>query len=209
MPTTSRRTLPKRRTNVYGEMPEQIREQYSGMTVEALNYGTVMRYERRGGAHSIRTFSRAYDCAHTSRGHSWLPINIELDASRQFLFCTFSGLRPRLLSRHIARAYPGVAVDPTLVRYVPPLLMRFRASTLEVDYDAKRRHLSYAEPIAMTPVGEGGESYVCTFSPEAGLRVYRAEDLSAMVCHAVAPEFMNWGETHFRPDPAHMQFTRR
>ena len=58
-------------------------------------------------------------------------------------------------------------------------------------------------------VGEGRGVYVCTFSPEVGLRIYQAEDLSAMVCHAIAPEFMNWGETHFRPDPAHMQFTRR
>ena|GEM_PF-6477746 len=98
--------------------------------------------------------------------------------------------------------------------FLPQELMRFDAASLEVDYDRRRRHLSYAEPIAMTVVGTSasspsdGESYVCTFSPEVGLRVYRSEDLSAMVCHAVAPEFMNWGETHFRPDPAHMQFSR-
>jgi len=58
----------------------------------------------------------------------------------------------------------------------------------------------------MTCVYDGTQSYVCTFSPETGIRIYEAEDLSTMVCHAAAPEFMNWEETHFRPDPAHMQF---
>lgn len=195
--------------NIYDEKPHDVRELYSGMTVEALNYGQVIRYERRNGKTSIRTFSRNYDPAQTSLGHSWLPINIELDHTKKYLFCSFSGFRPRLLSRHIAQAYPAMAVSPFRIRYVPPLLLRFNADTLEIDFDSKRRHLSYAEPIAMTVVGEGGESYVCTFSPEVGLRIYPADDLSAMVCHAVAPEFMNWQETHFRPDPAHMQFTRR
>jgi hypothetical protein len=195
--------------NIYGENPEEIREQYSGMTVEALNYGMVIRYERRDGKTSLRTFSRPYDPGNTSQGHSWLPINIEIDPTGQYLFCTFSGFRPRLLPRHVAKAYPGLTVKPSAIRYVPPLLLRFNASTLEVDHDRKRGHLSYAEPIAMTVVGNKAESYVCTFSPEIGLRVYPADDLSAMVCHAVAPEFMNWGETHFRPDPAHMKFTPR
>jgi hypothetical protein len=193
-------------SNLYGESPEQIGEQYAGMTVEALNYGMVMRLERRNCKTSLRTFSRPYDPSRTSLGHSWLPINIELDPSRRWLFCSFSGFRPRLLARHIADAYPGVTVDPARVRYVPPLLMRFRADTLEVDTDKDRRHLSYAEPMAMTTVGDSAAIYVCTFSPETGLRIYAAEDLTAMVCHAVAPEFMNWKETHFRPDPAHMQF---
>jgi hypothetical protein len=195
--------------NIYGENPAEIREQYSGMTVEALNYGMVIRYERRDGKTSLRTFSRPYDPSNTSRGHSWLPINIELDDTGEHLFCTFSGFRPRLLPQHVAKAYPELAVRPSAIRYVPPLLLRFNASTLEVDHDRKRGYLSYAEPIAMTVVGDKTESYVCTFSPEVGLRIYPADDLSAMVCHAVAPEFMNWGETHFRPDPAHMQFTRR
>lgn len=195
--------------NIYDEQPKNVREHYSGMTVEALNYGQVIRYERRNGKTSIRRFSRDYDAGQTSKGHSWLPINIELDHTKKFLLCTFSGFRPRLLSRHIARAYPKLTVSPSRVRYIPPLLMRFNAETLEADYDKKRGHLCYAEPIAMTVVGEGSESYVCTFSPEVGLRIYPADDLSAMICHAVAPDFMNWGETHFRPDPAHMQFTRR
>jgi hypothetical protein len=195
--------------NIYGENAEAVREHYSGMTVEALNYGMVMRYERRDGATSLRTFSRPYDPSNTSQGHSWLPINIELDDAGEHLFCTFSGFRPRLLPKHVAKAYPKLTVKPSAIRYVPPLLLRFNASTLEVDRDSKRRHLSYAEPIAMTVVGSKAEGYVCTFSPEVGLRIYPADDLSAMVCHAVAPEFMNWGETHFRPDPAHMQFTRR
>jgi hypothetical protein len=195
--------------NVYGESPEQVREQYSGMTVEALNYGMVIRYERRKGKNSLRTFSRTYDPGATSLGHSWLPINIELDPSGQYLFCTFSGFRPRLLPKHVARAYPKIAVNPSAIRYVPPLLARFNASTLELDHDRNRGHLSYAEPIAMTVIGNKDECFVCTFSPEVGLRIYPIDDLTAMVCHAVAPEFMNWGETHFRPDPAHMQFTAR
>jgi hypothetical protein len=195
--------------NIYGEAPEDVREHYSGMTVEALNYGMVIRYERRDGKTSIRTFSRPYDAANTSLGHSWLPINIELDDVGQYLFCTFSGFRPRLLPKHVASVYPELAVKASAIRYVPPLLMRFNAATLEVDHDRQRGHLSYAEPIAMTVAGDEDESYVCTFSPEVGLRIYRTDDLSAMVCHAVAPEFMNWQETHFRPDPAHMQFVHR
>jgi hypothetical protein len=192
--------------NLYGEAPEEVWEHYSGMTVEALNYGTVLRLERRNGITSLRTFSRPYDPSNTSLGHSWLPINIELDPSRRWLFCSFGGFRPRLLSHHITTAYPGLTVDQARIRYVPPLLMRFRADTLEVDTDKDRRHLSYAEPIAMTTVRDGAETYVCTFSPETGLRIYEAEDLTAMVCHAVAPDLMNWEETHFRPDPAHIQF---
>jgi len=192
--------------NVYGEKPEQVWEHYSGMGVEAINYGTVMRLERRNGHTSLKTFSRPYDPSNTSQGHSWLPINIELDPSKKWLFCSFAGFRPRLLPRHIVKAYPGAAVDPKRIRYVPPLLMRFRADSLEPDTCPDRRNLSYAEPVAMATVGEGAGTYVCTFSPETGLRIYPAEDLTGMVCHAIAPEFMNWQETHFRPDPAHMQF---
>ena len=192
--------------NLYGEPPEAVQEHYSGMTVEALNVGYVIRYERRDGRSTLKSFSRPYDSANASLGHSWLPINIELDPRGEFLFCSFSGFRPRLLPRHVARAYPNVHVDPQAIRYVPPLLMRMRADTLEVDHRPDRRHLSYAEPIAMTVVGGEHGSYVCTFSPEVGLRIYPAEDLSRMVCHAVAPELMNWRDTHFRPDPAHMKF---
>jgi hypothetical protein len=195
--------------NVYGEAPREVYEHYAGMIVEALNYGLVLRYERRLGKFSLKTFSRPYDPNNTSLGHSWLPINLELDPTKRLLFCSFSGFRPRLLPRHIAQAYPELAVDPNSVRYVPPLLMRFNADTLEVDRDPKRRHLSYAEPIAMTLVGDERETLVCTFSPEVGLRIYSGDDLSAMVCHAVAPELMTWGETHFRPDPAHMRFVMR
>ena len=35
--------------NVYGEKPESLWEHYSGMGVEAINHGTVMRLERRHG----------------------------------------------------------------------------------------------------------------------------------------------------------------
>jgi hypothetical protein len=142
-------------------------------------------------------------------GHTWLPINMQLDSTGQRLFCTFNGFHPRLLPRHVASAYPDLAVDPGGIRHVPPLLMRFVADTLEPDFDRQRRHLSYAEPVAMTVVGDGRADYVCTFAPEVGLRIYPADDLTRMVCQAVSPSLMNWRDTHFRPDPAHMQFAAR
>jgi hypothetical protein len=195
--------------NVYGERPDLVAEHYSGMTVEALRYGLLVRYERRRGATSVRTFSRPYDPGRTSLGHSWLPINIELDPSGRRLFCTFSGLRPRLLPRHIAEAYPDRITDPSMIRYVPPVLMRFDAETLEPELDGSRSHISYAEPMAMTVVGDGARDYVCTFSPEVGLRIYLADDLTHMVCRAESPSLLHWQDTHFRPEPAHMSFVHR
>ncbi len=192
--------------NLYGEPPEAVCEHYSGMIVEALNYGMVIRYERRNRKSALRRFSRPYDPSRTSLGHTWLPINLNLDSRRERLFASFNGFRPRLLPRHIASAYPGRVVDARRIRYVPPLLMRFDAHTLEPDHDGKRRHLSYAEPVALAVVGDGNRDYVATFSPEIGLRVYSADDLSAVLCHAVSAEIHTWGDTHFRPDPAHMEF---
>jgi hypothetical protein len=92
---------------------------------------------------------------------------------------------------------------------VPPLLMRFVADRLEPDFEPQRRHLSYAEPVAIAVVGDGGADYVCTFAPEFGLRIYPADDLTRMVCNAVSPNLMNWRDSHFRPEPAHMQFVPR
>lgn len=195
--------------NIYGEEPEEVTEHYSGMIVEPINHGLVIRYERRNGVSRIKKFGRAYDYGRTSLGHSWLPINIELDASRRRLFCTFAGFRPRLLPMHVAAAYKGKAVNPAGIRYVPPLLMRFDAATLEPEYDGRRSYLSYAEPVAMTVVGDGPESYVLTFSPEVGLRIYPADDLSYMTCHASSAQLMNWEDSHFRPEPAHMGFIYR
>ncbi len=194
--------------NVYGERPGDVAEHYAGMTVEPLNVGVVLRYERRNGVHHVRTFSRAYDPAATSRGHSWLPINIERSPSGQHLFCTFAGFQPRLLPRHVARAYRSRLARYDEIRAVPPLLMRMNAHTLEPDWQADRGHLSYAEPIAMTVVGDGEAEFICTFSPEAGLRVYRSDHLGRMVCQAESSSLQHWGDTHFRPDPAHMQFVR-
>ena len=195
--------------NIYGEQPERVAEHYSGMTVEALNYGLVIRYEWRAGRAAIKTFSRPYDVNRSSLGHSWLPINIQLDPQRRRLFCTFSGFRPRLLSRYIAASYPGRVVAPESARYVPPVLMRFDASTLEPEYDGRRGHLSYTEPIAMTVTGDGHEDYVCTFSPEVGLRVYSADDLTHMIFRAESPSLMHWEDSHFRTEPAHLQFVPR
>lgn len=195
-------------TNVYGERPDEVAEHYPGMIVEALNHGLVVRYERRGGTNSLKTFSRPYDPARTSLGHSWLPINIELDPSGRRLFCTFSGFRPRLLPRHIAEAYADRAVDPAVTRWVPPALMRFDAETLEPEVDGDRGHITYAEPMAMTVAGDGETDYVCTFSPQAGLRVFLADDLTRLVCHAESPSLMHWRDSHFRPEPAHLAFVR-
>ena len=103
-------------TNLYGETADAVQEHYSGMTVEALNFGHVIRYERRNGRTSLKTFSRWYDPSNTSFGHSWLPINIELDPRGDYLFCSFFGFRPRLLPRHIARAYRDLHIDPRTIR---------------------------------------------------------------------------------------------
>jgi hypothetical protein len=193
--------------NVYGERPEAVAEHYSGMIVEALNYGMVVRYERRGGHTSVRTFTRPYDPGRTSLGHSWLPINIQLDTAGRRLFCSFSGFRPRLLPEHIARAYPARVVNPPTAGFVPPALIRFDAETLELDSDGSGRgHVAYAEPMAMTVAGDGETDYVCTFSPDLGLRVYDADDLDRLVFRAESPRLLSWGDTHFRPEPAHISF---
>jgi hypothetical protein len=193
-------------TNVYGEVPEAVAEHYSGMVVEALNYGLVVRYERRGGRTSVRTFARPYDPGRTSLGHSWLPINIQLDSARRRLFCSFSGFRPRLLSKHVAHAYPTRVVDAPTAGFVPPALIRFDAETLTVDVDGSRGHVAYAEPMAMTVAGDGKTDYICTFSPEVGLRVYHADDLDRLAFRAESPQLVSWGDTHFRPEPAHISF---
>lgn len=195
--------------NVYGEMPNEVAEHYAGMTVEPLSHGLVVRYERRTGSTRIRTFSRPYEPGATSRGHSWLPVNIERSPSGAHLFCTYGGFRPRLLPRHITRAYPDRLARYDSIRYVPPLLMRHDAETLEPDWKPDRGHLSYAEPIAMSVVGDESGEFVCTFSPETGLRVYRSDHLGQMVCQAESSSLMHWGDSHFRPEPAHMQFIPR
>jgi hypothetical protein len=195
--------------NIYGEKPEQVREHYAGMIVEALNFGKVLRYERQGDRRSLRTFSRPYMHGRASLGHSWLPINLSTDYTGRRLFGSFSGFRPRLLPRRVAEVYPDLVVDSQGIRYVPPLLMRFDAETLEPDYDADRRHLSYGEPVAMAVAGDGQQDYVCTFSPELGLRIYHTDDLSRTVGHAISHSLLTWKETHFRPEPAHMEFVRR
>jgi hypothetical protein len=194
--------------NLYGEQPDKVAEHYAGMTVEALNYGKVFRYERVNGQYTIRTFSRPYDPRSTSLGHSWLPINIELDATKERLFCSFAGFRPRLLPKHVAKVYQDIVVDARRIRHVPPLLMRFKARDLTPDYDNDRTYLSYTEPIAFAIAGAHPDQFVWTFSPEVGLKLYRSHDLSQVVCHAVSPNLMNWRDTHFRPDPAHMVFVQ-
>lgn len=195
--------------NLYGEEPDEVSEHYAGMTVEALNYGMLLRYERRAGKASIRTFKQPYIPGRTSRGHTWLPINMVLGSTGEHVFCTFSGFRPRLLPKHVAAAYSGLVADLDRIRYVPPLLMRFRADSLTPDYDPKRRHLSYAEPMAVAVVGDRSEDYVCTFGTDVGLRIYRGDDFRYMVCEALAPQFMNWRDSHYRPQPAHMEFQPR
>lgn len=192
--------------NVYGQSPEKIAEHYSGMIVEPLNVGKVMRYEHRPGQYDVKVFEQSYDYGRSSLGHTWLPINIELDASRRALFCTFNGYHPRLMPRHIANGYPARVVEHSSIRPVPSVMMRFDAETLRPDYDNQRSYISYGEPVAMAVVGDRDTGYVCSFSPEEGLKVYRAGDFNEMVCHAVSHELLHWEDTHFRPDPAHMVF---
>lgn len=194
-----------RGANIFGETPEEVAEHYNGMIIEPMRPGIVMRYERRGGRTSVRTFSRAYDHTQPSLGHTWLPINVELSADRNSVFCSFAGFHPRLLPKHVADAYRGFAATPENLRYVPPLLMRLSADTLEPEYDDGRGYMSYAEPVADAVVGSETQ-YVCTFSPEIGLRIYRADDLNHMVATAVSAELHHWEDSHFRPDPAHMVF---
>lgn len=193
-------------TNLYGEAPHEVPEHYSGMIIEPFNFGQVIRYARRGGMSSIDSFRRPYTPGQTSLGHSWLPINIQLDSARERVFCSFAGFHPRLLPKHVARAYDGHVADVRQIRFVPPLLMRFDAACLKPDIDSKRRHLSYAESIAFTVIKGGRTDYVCTFAPDVGLRVYEADDLTTMVATALSAELMTYRETHFRPTPAHMEF---
>lgn len=194
--------------NLYGETPDEVPEHYSGMIIEPFNLGQVIRYAQRGGRSSLTTFSRAYAPGRTSLGHTWLPINVQLDSSKERVFCSFAGFHPRLLPRHVARAYEGLVTDVSNVRFVPPLLMRMDARTLEPDFDSKRRHLSYAESIAFTVVYGDDADYVCTFAPDVGLRIYDADDLTIMIGTALSAELMTYRDTHFRPMPAHMQYVR-
>jgi hypothetical protein len=196
-------------TNVYDQDPAEVAEHYPGMIVEAFRIGKVIRYEHRPSGYDIKVFEQGYDFGRSSLGHTWLPINVELDATRGALFCTFNGLHPRLLPRHIVDAYPDQAADPAALRPIPSAMMRLDAKTLRPDYDDRRSYISYGEPAAMCVVGERDSGHVCTFSPEEGLKVYRAGDFNAMVCHAVSHELLHWEDTHFRPDPAHMVFTPR
>jgi hypothetical protein len=195
--------------NFYGERPDQTAEHYSGMIIEAINHGLVFRYEWRDGTAKVARFSRPYDPRRTSLGHTWLPINIQLDPRRERLFCSFSGFRPRLLPEHVAAAYPDRVVDRDIIRSVPPVLIRLDAETLQPDSEGTRSHISYAEPMAMVVAGDGVTDYVCTFSPSVGLRIYLADDLSRMICHAESPSLGHWRDTHFRPEPAHLAFVAR
>jgi hypothetical protein len=112
------------------------------------------------------------------------------------------------MSRHVAEAYPTRRVDALSIWYVPPVLMRLDAKTLQPEYSGGRDYLSYAEPVAMCTIGPVGDGFVCTFSPELGLRIYRSDDLSEMVAHVTCHPIWQCGETHFRPEPAHMSFLR-
>jgi hypothetical protein len=192
--------------NIYGHKPDLVPDHYSGMTVEAINIAKILRYERRNGGCDIRTYERAYDPDRAILGHTWLPINIQLDASRKQLFCNFSGFHPRLLSAHIAKAYPGMTVDTDTVREVPPLLMRFDADRLEPEYESDGAHLVYNEPLAMVVVGDSSRGWMCTFSPDRGLRICRANDLTRTICTARSPELNRPEEGYFRPQPPHMLF---
>src|SRR6185503_16023647 len=57
--------------NLYGEGPEEVPEHYSGMIIEPFNFGQVIRYSRKRGTSSLKTFERPYVPGKTSLGHSW------------------------------------------------------------------------------------------------------------------------------------------
>jgi hypothetical protein len=90
-------------TNVYGESPSEVTEHYSGMTVEAINVGTIIRVAYRNGQTTVKRFKRHYDAGRTSLGHTWLPINIQLDSTKKALFCSFSGCLLRAASGYALR----------------------------------------------------------------------------------------------------------
>jgi Retinal pigment epithelial membrane protein len=192
--------------NYYGQDPHRLTDHYSGFVAEPFNVGSVIRYERRGGKHDVRILEQAYDSSLASQGHTWLPINVNLDASGQSLFCSFAGFRPRLLPQHVLQAYKGRAVDMSHVRFVPPLIMKLDPNTLRPQRMANRGHLAYSEPLAMTVVGDSEAGFLCTFSPEQGLRILRAGDMNVVEAYATNHELWSCGETHFRPDPPHMTF---
>ncbi len=91
--------------NIYGAEAGDVIEHYSGMVVEAFDCGKVIRVERRNGEYRINDFSQDYLHAENSQGHTWLPINLDLDASCKYLFCNFNGLRPRLVGKHTYDLY--------------------------------------------------------------------------------------------------------
>jgi hypothetical protein len=195
--------------NVYGEPPAEVREHYSGSVTEPINFGTVLRYERGEGRSTVTTFSRPYDFERTSLGHSWMPINLQLDSSKQRVFCSFAGFKPRLLPRHIAAAYRALAAEYSDIRFVPPALIRLDARTLEVDHQRDRSHISYSEPVAFTLIaGEDSRDYIVTFSTENGLRFYAADDLTRMLAHASSAQLHTWRDSHLRPEPAHLVHVR-
>jgi hypothetical protein len=189
--------------NIYGAAPDAVIEHYSGMIVEAFDCGKVIRVERRNGTYRIKVFSQDYFHAANSRGHTWLPINLDLDASRKYVFCNFNGLRPRLVGRHTYDLYEPECLKPSVARNIPEVHMRLRADDLTLDLRSNRSHVAYTLPSAMAIIGDVETGYMCTFSPEMGLFITPLNDLSKLVCHAVGHELWTYGTTHFRPEPAH------
>src|ERR1700730_8057851 len=126
--------------------PDAVIEHYSGMIVEAFDCGKVIRVERRNGTYRIKVFSQDYFNAATSRGHTWLPINLGLDASRKYVFCNFNGLRPRLVGRNTYDLYNPECLKPSVARNIPEVHMRLRADDLTLDLRSGRSHLALYPP---------------------------------------------------------------
>jgi hypothetical protein len=191
--------------NIYGQSESEVAEMYRGMTVQPHGIGQVARIEFTAGRVDVRVFEREYCPGTTTAGHTWLPINVSLDDAGEYLYCSFAGLRPTLVPRRVFES-TGRRFDPQTMRYIPALVMRLRAATMEPDDVGGRGHLSYAEPIATAVVGSGEDGVLCTFGPDTGLRIYEAARLDRMIGHAVAGELSHCSSTHFRPEPAHMEF---
>ncbi len=192
--------------NVYGREPAGIAEHYAGGGVEPFDVGGMLRLRWTPTGSDLVHRRIPYDVARTSALHTWMPINMHLSGDRRSLFASFAGVNPRLVSGVVARQHPITCVDFGRLRYVPPLVARFDADTLEPYDTSGRVHVSYTDAIATALIEQGDEAYVVTLSASAGLRVYAASDLQHLVGYGVNARLHHVDDERFRTEPAHLQF---
>jgi hypothetical protein len=192
--------------NVYGRDPDRIAEHYVGATVEPFDVGGILRLRWWPTGSDLAYRSIPYDPGRTSALHTWMPINIHLSRDRRSLFGSFAGVNPRLIADAASRQHPVTATDFAKLRYVPPLIARFDADTLEPADTSGRTHASYADAIATTLVERDDEAYVVSLSARDGLRIYAAADLQRLVGFGVNARLQHVDDALFRTEPAHLQF---